>query len=92
MIQLTVYRCAFCGDFVPHGRCDKLYCSDACKMKAYRWRHKLQRYVSQSKQKLSDASAYIQYPQTRDLAINELKDIKKFIDELFAQYNVRSAK
>lgn len=92
MVQLTVYRCAVCDDFIPNGRCDKIYCSDKCKMVAYRWRTKLPRYLSQAKQKLADASAYIQYPETRDLAIGELKDIKKFIDELFAQYNVRSVK
>lgn len=92
MVQLTVYRCGVCGDFVPAGRCDKIYCSDKCKMVSYRWRTKLPRYLSQAKQKLSDASAYIQYPQTRDLAISELKDIKKFVDELFAQYGVRNVR
>lgn len=92
MVQLTVYRCAVCDDFIPHGRCDKVYCSNKCKQLSYRWRSKLPRYLSQSKKKLSDAAAYIQYPVTRDLAISELRDTKKFIDELLAQYNVRAVK
>lgn len=92
MVQLMVYRCAVCDAFIGKSRSDKVYCSNKCKQLAYRWRIKLPRYISQSKKKLSDASAYIQYPVTRDLAINELRDTKKFIDELLAQYNVRSVK
>ena len=28
-------RCAACGEYFPHNRCTALFCSDACRLKAY---------------------------------------------------------
>lgn len=88
MTQLTIYRCAFCGNHRPSGRADMQYCSHSCKMKAYRWRQRMSRYETQTFKNITDLASYIDYPQTKDEAIKRLSTIIDTVKHLAAQHNV----
>ena len=87
--QLTIYRCAFCGGFLPKGRTDRRYCSDACKQRAYRWRNRLERYTLEATNNIANVGSYATYPEAQKSAIEALAAIKKSLDETCRQYNIR---
>lgn len=88
MSQMTIYRCAFCGEFIPEGRSDKRYHSDACKQKAYRWRKRQQRYASDARVAISNLISYLSYEETRQSTVEELGKLMSYIPDVARQYNV----
>jgi Fe-S-cluster-containing dehydrogenase component len=89
MAQLTIDKCAFCGQFIPKGRSDKGYCSSSCKQKAYRWRIKQQRYASDAALAIANLASYIDYPEMQYKAVGALQELKKHIDAVMAEHGVR---
>jgi hypothetical protein len=78
---MEVPHCRFCGGEKARGRIDALYCNDSCKMKAYRWRKRRQEYVSKVCVQISNVAGYLDYPETFAFALEDIKEIKKYIDD-----------
>jgi hypothetical protein len=89
MRQLTIYHCEFCGQLRPDGRSDMQYCSNSCKQKAYRWRHKMSRYETQVFKNVTDLVGYLDYQVTRQEAIERLRAIVENVHHMAAEHNVR---
>jgi Fe-S-cluster-containing dehydrogenase component len=77
MSQLTMYHCRFCNELIPIGRIDRVYCSKACKQRAYRWRNKVDRYAREIRRNLSAISEYLDYDDTKSEALRQLAIIRE---------------
>ena len=82
MEQKTIFKCVVCGNFIPDGRADKRYDTRACRQKFYRWKHATQRYENNIAKAVTDLVGYLQYPETRQDAIDKLSASIKLIKEL----------
>jgi predicted nucleic acid-binding Zn ribbon protein len=91
-VQTKIPHCAFCGGKVPSGRSDIVYCTHNCKMKAYRWRKRANRYESKAIENIVNIGNYIDYPETQPLAIASLRQLKTYIDDTLKVHNVHKAK
>lgn len=88
LIQTTIFKCSHCGQPIPDGRSDKRYCSNACKQKNYRWRNKALRYASAIRANATSMAAYLDYPEMRDIAEQEISDAIKFIKDIAREHGL----
>ena len=76
MHQLTIFHCRFCQELIPIGRIDRIYCSRACKQKAYRWRNRIDRYSKEIELKVAMIAEYLDYEDTRQSALGKLVEVR----------------
>ena len=86
MSQLTVYHCRFCQGLIPTGRIDRVYCSKACKQKAYRWRNRIDRYTKEIEKNAKLIADYLDYDDTRVDALHALVKIQPYIVDITRQH------
>lgn len=72
--------CYFCGKPFWAQRANASYCSSTCRQAAFRWRTKLPQLRNQIVWRLLDVACYLDFQDSRRLAIKELKAIRRQID------------
>lgn len=94
MSQLTIFHCRFCQGLIPIGRIDRVYCSKACKQKAYRWRNKVSRYASEIDKNINLIAEYLEHEDTREEALETLSIRRAYIAQVarFHGYILKAVK
>jgi len=89
---VLVPYCVFCGGKLEEGRTDMLYCSQPCKMRAYRWRKRQERYESKAIEAVTNLAGYLDYPQMFDTSLEKMRGLKKYIDDTLKLHGVTKVK
>lgn len=87
--QLTVFRCAFCGEHMLQGRSDKKTCSAKCRNRLFRWRKRLDIHMKHIEYELGEIASYLAYPEARPKAAQLMVKIQDSISETFAKNNIK---
>jgi len=74
--QLTIFRCAFCGELMTDGRKDKKTCSVKCRMRLSRWRSKVYRLEDNAHKAIDLLEQYLKFYDALPIATGALTAIQ----------------
>ena len=74
-VQLSIRRCAACGDFLPKGRKTLLYCNSACRASYWRMKRALPRHSVLAQAYIAEFRVLAKDPSTRVLAFDAMDEI-----------------
>lgn len=90
--HLIQHRCVFCGETFWSKRPDAQYHAGRCKQAAYRWRKRLPIYLQQAKEEIDHIGSYLAYPDSREMGIHCLVELRQYLKDYMHAANIRSTK
>lgn len=87
--RLVRCTCHFCGAAFFASRADAKFDAPACRMRAYRWRQKLPQAATEADKAMGVIWQYLDYPSSRDKAIEVLAYISREIDRGLIERGVK---
>lgn len=76
-MQLTVFRCAMCGKALVDGRRDKKTCSDICRKRLSRHRHRIIRLAQRAIDSMNELTQYLPSAECVTLTQQQIARIKR---------------